>query len=65
MVTQRVEMCQQVWYQQDTTTVLDALSVDRRHGLSTEEAHERLEQYGYNELEERVFMSTEFEPTYA
>ena len=41
------------WYQLDTEEVLQKLQTDPEVGLSSAEAQQRLEQYGYNELIER------------
>jgi P-type Ca2+ transporter type 2C len=41
------------WYREETTAVLQALHSDPTTGLSHEEAAQRLQQYGPNELEER------------
>lgn len=53
MLTKQGEEPQNVWYTQDIATVLNALGVESKAGLSTAEAQKRLEQFGANELEER------------
>lgn len=43
---------QLAYYRQDTKTVLKELESDLKHGLGTEEASQRLTQYGANKLQE-------------
>lgn len=41
------------WHTQDVADVLGVMGSDAQHGLTAEEAHRRLEQFGPNELQER------------
>ncbi len=43
----------QIWHTQDIPSVLHTFDTDARRGLTLEEAHQRLEEFGPNELEER------------
>jgi len=46
-----------VWYTQETTSILDHLSVAIDAGLTDQDIKERLNQYGTNELIERGLKS--------
>ncbi len=53
MLAKQTQEAQPSWHTQDAESILRALGSDARHGLSVEEARQRLEKYGPNELEER------------
>jgi Ca2+-transporting ATPase len=53
MLAKQTQESQPSWHTQEFESILQALGSDARHGLSVEEARQRLEQYGPNELEER------------
>lgn len=48
----------QAWHAIDIQTTLARLESDRTHGLTKQQVHERLRQYGPNELEEKGGRST-------
>jgi Ca2+-transporting ATPase len=53
MATKELEQSQHIWYMQDIASILNTLGADAKRGLTTEEARNRLERFGANELEER------------
>lgn len=53
MSEQNREHSQHVWHTQPTSTVLQALNSDMKQGLTVDEARQRLDRYGANELEDR------------
>ncbi|MBI3243971.1 MAG: cation-translocating P-type ATPase [Chloroflexi bacterium] len=53
MVENNVNAEGQAWHAETVQDVLEKLATQREHGLSSEEAKKRLEQYGHNELREK------------